>query len=373
MKIYLYYKLDRGFYETAYAVYTKNGGDINAHLLNSHHTVMTWVEEWRRRGCQVEVDLRGSWLLPPGRRRFLPLPLVKLLRAGLWGTRVDPYLLQRDVVRRIQAARPDIVFVPLGSGIWEGTLARLKALGFPLVQWSGLPGSTMLKRDRVNLKYFDLIFQPANLADGLRQAGATGRIEYVPIGINPAVHHPVTLTPEEHARYGADVCFIGGLSTQFHRTRRAMVEYALQNGAQMKIWGGYRTHFTGSPILDAWQGQIWGAEQVKALCAAKIGLNFHVDHQPGELDQGLNIRAFELPACGVFQLLQRVPGVPQFFKEGEEIECFDTREEMLDKIRYYLAHPVERERIARAGRARVLRDHTWGSRVQTMLAHMRSL
>jgi spore maturation protein CgeB len=231
----------------------------------------------------------------------------------------------------------------------------------------------MLERDRINLPYFDLIFQPANLADGLRAAGATGRIEYIPIGIDPEVHHPVPLTAEEQQRYGADVCFIGGLSGRFHAARRAMVEYAIENGVNIKVWGGYREHFVGSPILRVWQGQIWGEEQVKALCAAKIGLNFHVDHHAGELDRGLNLRAFELAACGVFQLLQRVPSVGEFFEEGKEIVCFETKEEMLDKIRYYLAHESERRQIAEAARQRVLREHTWSQRIARMTQHLESL
>jgi spore maturation protein CgeB len=152
-----------------------------------------------------------------------------------------------------------------------------------------------------------------------------------------------------------------------------MVEYAIENGVNIKVWGGYREHFVGSPILRVWQGQIWGQEQVKALCAAKIGLNFHVDHQAGELDRGLNLRAFELAACGVFQLLQRVPGVGEFFEEGKEIVCFDTKEEMLDKIRYYLAHESERQQIAEAARKRVLREHTWGQRITLMTQHLEAL
>ena len=152
-----------------------------------------------------------------------------------------------------------------------------------------------------------------------------------------------------------------------------MVEYAIENGVNIKVWGGYREHFVGSPILRVWQGQIWGEEQVKALCAAKVGLNFHVDHQAGELNRGLNLRAFELAACGVFQLLQRVPSLGEFFEEGKEIVCFETKEEMLDKIRYYLAHESERRRIADAARQRVLRQHTWAHRVASMIPHLEAL
>ncbi len=363
MRIYLYYKVDRSYYEAAYAAWRKTGGNFSDHLLRAQHTLYSWKREFERLGGETIFDLRSSYLLPQTKRRYLPLPVGALARAALWSTRLDPWLLQRDILRRIAQFEAEVAFFPLGSGVWESTLRELKRRGVPLVQWCGLPATTMLERDRVNLKYFDLIFQPANLTAGLRAAGAGGRIEYVPIGIDPTVHRPVQLTPDEHARYQSDVCFIGGLSNRFHRARRAMIEYAIEQGVAMKIWGGYREHFIGSPILKCWQGAVWGDEQVKALCATKIGLNFHVDHQPGELDRGLNVRAFELPACGVFQLLQRVPSVGEFFDEGKEIICFDSKEEMLDQIRFYLAHDDARRRIADAGRARVLREHTWRNRV----------
>lgn len=373
MKIYLYHKVDRGFYESAYETWRAQGGDFGAHLLRTQQTLYSWKREFEKLGCQIRVDMRSSFLLPQEARARLPLPLAKAIRALLWVTRLDVWLLQRDILRRIDQFKPDVVFVPLGSSIWQSTLRALKQRGARLAQWCGLPAQTMLARDRANLPYFDLIFQPANLEAGLRAAGATGRIEYVPIGIDPEVHRPVALTDAERARYGSDVCFIGGLSSRFHQARRLMIEYAITQGVDIKVWGGYREHFIGSPILRAWQGQVWGEEQVKALCAAKIGLNFHVDHQAGELDRGLNLRAFELAACGVFQLLQRVPSVNEFFEEGKEIVCFDTQEEMLDKLRYYLGHDDERQRIAHAARSRVLSSHTWQQRVARMLELMQSL
>ena len=373
MKIYLYFKVDRGYYESAHAGWRRLGGDFESHLLRSQHTFYSWVKEFRRLGHTVQIDLRSSFLLPQHRRAHLPMLLSSALRAFLWGTRLDVWLLQKSIIRRILDWQPDIALFPLGSSVWRSTLAQLKRHGIKLVQWCGLPANTMLARDRINLPYFDLIFQPANLTDGLRAAGAAGRIEYIPIGIDPDIHRPIALTAEEQRRYGADVCFIGGLSRRFHAARRAMVEYAIENGVNIKVWGGYLEHFVGSPILRVWQGQIWGEEQVKALCAAKIGLNFHVDHRAGELDRGLNLRAFELAACGVFQLLQRVPSVGEFFEEGKEIVCFETKEEMLDKIRYYLAHESERQQIAEAARKRVLREHTWAHRVANMIRHLEAL
>ncbi len=373
MRVYLYHKVDRGFYESAYAAWRREGGQFANHLLRAQATLYSWKREFERYDCQIVTDLRSSFLMPQTLRRHLPMPLARLVRGGLWVTRFDPWLLQRDIIRRIESFKPDVAFFPLGSSVWQSTLRTLKRRGVRLVQWCGLPAATMMKRDRVNLPYFDLIFQPYTFAAGLRAAGAAGRIEHVPIGVDPEVHRPLNLTAAEYDRYRSDVCFIGGLGSRLHQARREMVEYAIEHGIRMKVWGGYREHFIGSPILRHWQGQIWGEEQVKALCATKIGLNFHQDHEPGDLDRGLNIRSFELPACGVFQLLQRVPGVEEFFELDKEIVCFDTKEEMLDKTRYYLAHEEQRQRIAAAARARVLRDHTWSSRFKKMLHYMGEL
>jgi len=43
---------------------------------------------------------------------------------------------------------------------------------------------------------------------------------------------------------------------------------------------------------------------------------------------------------------------------------------MVQKVRYYLDHDEEREHIARAGRERALRDHTWKQRFQAMFAKL---
>ena len=42
-------------------------------------------------------------------------------------------------------------------------------------------------------------------------------------------------------------------------------------------------------------------------------------------------------------------------------------------LKYYLAHPQERGRIAAAARKRVLAEHTYAHRLQTIIAHMREV
>ena len=88
---------------------------------------------------------------------------------------------------------------------------------------------------------------------------------------------------------------------------------------------------------------------------------------------GLSDRVFNVLQAGGFLLSDRNDAITELFQEGEEVECFDSRDEMLDKIDYYLANERERERIAANGRARVIAEHTLEHRVDTLLATLRPL
>ena len=60
-------------------------------------------------------------------------------------------------------------------------------------------------------------------------------------------------------------------------------------------------------------------------------------------------RTFEIPACKVFMLAERSILHEQFFEENREAVLFATKEELLEKVRYFLANSEERKTIAEAG------------------------
>lgn len=93
---------------------------------------------------------------------------------------------------------------------------------------------------------------------------------------------------------------------------------------------------------------------------AKIGINVH---NRGKYTVG-SYRLFELPANGVMQISDGGEYLNAFFEPEREIVGYDTADELIDRIRFYLEHDQEREAIARAGYRRVVRDHRMGLRLR---------
>jgi spore maturation protein CgeB len=52
----------------------------------------------------------------------------------------------------------------------------------------------------------------------------------------------------------------------------------------------------------------------------------------------------------------------QFYVPGKEIVLYTTLDDLVEKVRYYIAHETEREAIARAGYERSIREHTYEKR-----------
>ena len=104
-------------------------------------------------------------------------------------------------------------------------------------------------------------------------------------------------------------------------------------------------------------------DEAKIYFSSKISINVHEEYQ---LDFGgeCNERTFKIPASGGFQIVDDVAVISKYFKKGEEILVASNNDEWRDMVQHFLQHEDERQMIARAGRERVLSEHTYDHRVR---------
>ncbi|MGC9330140.1 MAG: glycosyltransferase family protein, partial [Candidatus Hinthialibacter sp.] len=120
----------------------------------------------------------------------------------------------------------------------------------------------------------------------------------------------------------------------------------------------------GSPLARCFCGPIDPATELPSLfAAAKINLNIHSIQCRGSLNQ----RDFNAPMAGGFLLSDWVPAAGRFFSPGVEAVYWSGEDDLRRKIDYYLQRPEERQTIARRGRRRILRDHSYARRVEEAL------
>ena len=106
------------------------------------------------------------------------------------------------------------------------------------------------------------------------------------------------------------------------------------------------------PRLIIHNKPLYGKDYVKAINASKINLCFLRKINRDEVTS----RSVEIPACGGFMLGERTKRHLDFFAEGTEAEFFDSNEELLQKVKYYLGNEVSRSKIALAGRERCVQS-----------------
>jgi hypothetical protein len=95
-------------------------------------------------------------------------------------------------------------------------------------------------------------------------------------------------------------------------------------------------------------------------------------HDPtASVIQHLHLREFEAPMSGALYCTGYSDELAEFFEPDTEVVTYRNQHELLDKVRFYLAHPQDGDKLRRAGRARALRDHTYQRRFEMLFRELK--
>lgn len=269
-----------------------------------------------------------------------------------------------DIIKRARRFQPDIIMIIKGVFISAKTLLRITEDKCSLLVNFATddPKNTIISNTDIIacIPYYDMyVCTKRAIMPDISRMGCP-MVIFVPFGFDPISHfHDPPQTNKEIMNYCCDVCFIGGAD----KDRIPIIDRISRiEDVKLHLFGGYWKR--NNNLRKHYKGFATGRNYRLAIGGAKINIGLV---RRANRD-GHAMRSFEIPACGGFMLAERTAEHLEFFTEGKEAEFFGSDEEMLDKIRYYLKHENERERIAKAGHLKVINgNHTYRDRLLDIL------
>jgi len=188
-----------------------------------------------------------------------------------------------------------------------------------------------------------------------------------PFGCNEQIFHKMDI-PKKY-----DVSFVGG----WHPYREWLIKRLEKSGVNVQVVG------------HRWQnGEVDQDVMVRLFNESRINLNlsnsasWDVRYLTSSFWAPINrlrskknreqmkARIFEVNGCGSFQLSYYVEGMSHCYEIDREIAVYADADDLVEKVKFYLAHEELRESIAEAAYQRTLRDHLFIQRFQTVFQRM---
>lgn len=285
--------------------------------------------------------------------------------------------INEKILKICQKTKPDLVWAEKQEFVWSKTLIELSEMGIKTVHYTPDPyfslGWKQTRLTKTTMPLYDVLITSKQYELANYRAINPNTI-YAPLGFDPATHRPLNkLNTNEKIMFNSDVAFIGGWEPRREKYLSALVENC---PCDLKIWGygwdfltdgkwtpkrswamkrnsggqEYSLRYDAKLSKAIMGGEVYGDSYAKAVSNSKINIGFLRQICP---DQHTT-RSFEIPACGSLLLADRTDEHLEFFKEGVEAEFFSSKEEMLDKIKFYLKNETVRKTISHNGHQRCL-------------------
>ena len=250
----------------------------------------------------------------------------------------------------INKRKIDIIWVDKGCWIYKDVLLRLKSsLGAVCIHYS-LDAHFYWNKSRhfiQSIPYYDYIFTTKPFEVDLYVKNGATKVAYIFQGFDSRFIN-FKYNKDFYCKHQSDISFVGHYQKHYYRT----IESIAKAGFEINVWGPNWQLYTSNYKNLKMNSAIWGSKYMNALYASKICLGLLGKHIP----ETSTTRSFEIPALGKFLLAERTDEHLNFFDEGKEAEFFATKDELLDKINFYLNNDIAREKIAQAGRLRSIKS-----------------
>ncbi len=333
------------------------------------------------------------------------------------------------LIEKILEYKPDFLLTINHLGFdRDGVLTSfLKSIDMPIASWYVDSPKLIIEAFNENVSpWISVFLWDKTYMENLETMGFES-VQYLPLGTDEKMFKPLNAKKQRKRinKYRCDVSFVGNsmvepvekwmdavndnvrhiverVSTVFERSGNIM-EF-LSDDEKMEING-----LSAQEKMDFEAAVIWKATMNYRLACIqglkKYGLRIHGDKEwerllensvdirkplnyyrelpllynacsinfnatSLQMREAVNQRVFDVPACSAFLLTDYQESLNELFDTGEVVTYKNT-EEIPELVTYYLNNQSARDGIAEKARSRVLREHTYKHRLDSMITFMK--
>ena len=266
-----------------------------------------------------------------------------------------------DLIKEIGRYQPDLFFSINGNAYYEfideSVLTKLTSINAKRIVWY-IDTIRRFENIAQNIQGFDQVFsfEPNDIE--YIQKKCLAPAEYLPIGVSEELY---CNSEGQSAEPIYDICFVGNTSDNRLEVLDHVAEYCYRNDKKFVVYGHYwhnkhwwqcyhakKKFAKQHPYLANYvTNSLLNGQQVAELYSkSKICLNIHIS-----LHKGINPRTFEIMGGGNFELCDnRADGIKMGIRSKENIAFYNSSEECVALIDYYLNNREERRMIAENSR-----------------------
>lgn len=257
--------------------------------------------------------------------------------------------------------RPDYIFMEecFTGDVRPETIREIKSIMLTgVVNWCGdirpeIPKSMIAMAPYVDWTLMSNKPQVRELRDMYFDA------EFLPAGVPVWLYRP---EKPDKKKYPHDIVFLGspGRDYPLGELREEMTESLYRRyGDRFAVYG------RGWPKKRAYVFPFAEPQSEEAVlyssCKVAVGISAF------DYEGYTSARMWKAMASGACYLPHYFQGIEKWFKQQEEVAWWRRPSELISLIEYYLSRDGEREKVARAGLEKVRLEHSWTSRMETVL------
>ena len=323
---------------------------VKVALLRKSRGILTWSDDLQDGFSQIGVETLAT--------SFRPSSLAERVHDRRRNGKLfdNPATLRR-IVSELGHFAPDLLIALNYPGLPDRFHAALRA---------ALPGNTPIVGwlcDRIDsfpqdyepcfdgVYYFDSSCLPALAA---AYGSTSALLSFLPLAASPSRYPDLGIPAESRI---PRLLFAGNCTPD----RQSIFRKCRALGMPLDLYGPNAGNFP----------MIWRNRKFRTSTLARLYQRYACNLNPlqsGNTTCGLNMRAFEIPCTGGLATYPFVEDLPRCFSPGTEIIAYHSLEELADHFTRAISNPDFADSIARAGHARVMREHTFRHRAERFIA-----